>query len=52
VEVPLLWRVGSSLDLAFAVSYQYWSGNDHSNEDDNRLTFSSVGVLLGTAFRW
>jgi len=52
VEVPLLWRVGPSLDLALAVSYQYWSGNDHSDEDDNRLTFSSVGVLLGTALRW
>jgi hypothetical protein len=52
LEVPLLWRLGTSVDLTFAATYQYWQGGDHSNEDDNRLTFSSVGLMVGTAFRW
>jgi len=52
LEVPLSWRVGASIDLCLAATYQYWQGGDHSNEDDNRLTFSAVGVLLGTSFRW
>jgi hypothetical protein len=52
VELPLVWHAASSVDLSLALTYQYWSGNDHSNEDDNRWTLSSPGVLAGVAVRW
>jgi hypothetical protein len=52
LEVPLLWRVGRSWELSFTATYQYWAGWDHSTEDGNQLTFSSLGVMIGVGYRW
>jgi hypothetical protein len=52
VDVPLTWHVGASTDLSLTLTYQYWDGADHSNEDGNKLAISSPGVMLGVAFRW
>jgi hypothetical protein len=52
LEAPIAWRLTSSLELSFWISYQYWFGRDHSNEDGNSLTISSVGVLVGAGYRW
>ena len=52
VEAPLVWRAGVWVDLSFSLTYQYWSGNDPSNEDDNRMSLSAAGILIGAALRW
>jgi len=52
LEVPLTWRLGPSFDVSGTVTYQYWSGRDHSVEDGNTLTISSPGILLGLAYHW
>jgi hypothetical protein len=52
LEVPLTWRLGPSFDLSCAVTYQYWSGRDHSVEDGNTLTITSPGIMLGLAYHW
>jgi hypothetical protein len=52
LDVPITWHVGSSTDLSLTITYQYWDGGDHSDEDGNKLLISSPGVMLGVAFRW
>lgn len=52
LEVPLVWRVSSSVDLVLTATRQYWHGGDHSDEDDNRLWMWSAGVMVGVGFRW
>ncbi|HLY72609.1 MAG TPA: hypothetical protein VKU80_00700 [Planctomycetota bacterium] len=51
-ELPLAWTLGSSAELSFAFTYQYWSGGDHSVEDGNKWVLSSPGLRLGIALRW
>jgi len=52
VEIPLVWRAGSSVDLTLSATFQYWSGWDHSDEEENRLTFWSTGLMAGASVRW
>ena len=52
LEVPLIWRLGPSFDLSCTLTYQYWSGRDHSNEDGNTLTISSPGMMVGLDYHW
>jgi hypothetical protein len=52
LEVPITWRVSPSIELSCTLTYQYWSGTDHSTEDGNQLTISNPGLMLGIAYRW
>jgi hypothetical protein len=52
LEAPITWRVSPSFELSCTLTYQYWVGNDHSNEDGNTLTLSSPGLMVGVAYRW
>jgi len=52
LEVPVTWRLAPAFDLAGTLTYQYWSGRDHSVEDGNTLTISSPGFMLGLSYHW
>jgi hypothetical protein len=52
VDLGLAWTVSPVVRLRAGFEYQYWYGGDHSNEDGNKLRFSSPGARLGIEFAW
>lgn len=52
VEASLNWQITASLRFTLGVGYQYWSGQLHSVEDGNQLTFSAPQVTIGLELRW
>jgi hypothetical protein len=51
-ELLLSARLSDLVHINVGAQYQYWDGELHSHEDDNRLTLSSPSVFVGIELRF